>query len=114
MTYIGENRVKNIPEWRGMIEIPDDRERPYSKESYAAQYGITVEDAREFLEQCETHTQVERMIFALYKSDPELKRRAMLMDEDEREPTDEEKRIANRLLRQLGLDPLYDLDEDEE
>lgn len=92
---------KSIPELRGMAPIPRDRVAPYSAESYAAQYGITVEDAEDILERCETHKQVERMILAMFKADPELKRRALALEETV-DLTEEELRLAERARQYLG------------
>lgn len=92
---------RSIPEIRGMAPTPRDRTTKYSANSYAAQYGITVDDAEEMLERCDTHQQVERMIFASYKADPELKRRALVLDETI-VLTEEEKRFESRAKEHLG------------
>lgn len=92
---------RSIPELRGMNAIPRDRMRPYSANSYAAQYGITTDDAQDMIDGCETHQQVERMILASFLADPDLKRRA-LMVEGTIELTEEELRLADRAKRYLG------------
>ncbi len=97
---------KTIQEMRGMIPAPADRERPYSAASYAAQYGITVEDAQDLIEAWSTHKQIERQIVAMFRADPELKARALMLDAED-EPSDDAKLIADRLLSRLGMQPLY-------
>lgn len=98
------DKPKTIPEMRGMSMRPDarereaNRERPYSPESYAAQYGITVEDAREIRERSANHRQIVRQINAMFIADPELKRRA-LMIEDAKPLTEEEERLYGRMLK---------------
>lgn len=104
-------RPRSIPEMRGMPPIPRDRERPYTPESYAAQYGITVEDAEELVEAYTNHRAIERAIVRMFKAEPSLKDRALFLSADDK-PTDEEKRIADRLLRTLGLEPIYGAKED--
>lgn len=70
---------KTMPEIRGLTKDtrgPDDR--PYSAASYAAQYGITVEDASDFIEAANgKHGQVLTQIFAHYKLRPDVKEQAM-------------------------------------
>ena len=51
---------RTIQEMRGMS--PADRVQRYSAESYAAQYGITVEDVREYRDACETSLSPRRFI----------------------------------------------------
>lgn len=76
-----DDRPKTIQEIRGMRAPEKDREKPYSAASYAAQYGITIDDAEELLARSNTHEQVHRQIMAMYTNDPELKRRAMMSDD---------------------------------
>ena len=73
----GEARPKTMQEHRGIKTPPTDRTKPYSAASYAAQYGVKVEDAADLLERSGTHQQVERGIFALYKQNPRVKDRAL-------------------------------------
>ncbi len=98
-------RPKSVPEMRGMPPIDRDRDRPFSPKSYAAQYGITVEDAEDLLAECQSHPQMHRKILALFLSDPDLKRRALMLEETS-EMTAEEREGADRLLKRLGLAPL--------
>lgn len=91
-------RPKSIQEWRGIKPPPPDREKKYSAESYAAQYGITVEDAESLREECSSHPEIERRILAMFRSDPALKRRAMMLDEFSMSPQEiaEAEAIARR------------------
>ena len=114
MSYAGDVKVMPIPELRGMPPIPEDRERLYSAASYCAQYGIPLEDAQEIVEACTSHPQAERMILALFKAKADLKKKAMLLDGDGQDLSIEEKRTANRLLRDLGMDTLYDVEDEGE
>jgi predicted HNH restriction endonuclease len=103
MTYEQrDDRPRTIPEMRGLPAIDRDRDHPFSAKSYAAQYGITVEDAEDILQRCNSHGQVHRQIVAMFKNDAVLKRRALMLD-DERNMTGEEKKTAAALLKRLGL-----------
>lgn len=89
-----------------MPAIAGDRERPFSAESYAAQYGITVEDAAEMLEtsQRSSHPQMHRQILAMFMADPDLKHRAlMLTDALPSFATPEEVADYERWMRDPGL-----------
>ena len=68
---------KTIQGHRGIKPPPEDRTKPYSAESYSAQYGITVEDAKELRETHPTHPEIERAIFSMYRRDPGLRDRAI-------------------------------------
>ena len=92
---------RTIQGMRGMSPAPADRVQRYSAESYAAQYGITVEDAQEYRDACETHQQVERMILAAFRADPDLKAKALMLEEQV-VLTDEEKRMIGRTKQHLG------------
>ena len=92
---------QTIQEMRGMKPPDAERTKMYSADSYAAQYGITVEDATEYRERCETHQQVERMILAAFKTDPDLKTKALML-EDQVVLTEEEKRMIGRAKKHLG------------
>lgn len=92
---------KTIQEMRGMPPAPAERIQRYSAESYAAQYGITVEEAEEYRNQCETHQQVERMILAAFKTDPQLKAKALMLEEQV-VLTEEEKALVGRARQHLG------------
>lgn len=99
-------RPKSVPELRGMPTIPRDRERPYSPESYAAQYGIDLEEAEHLVDNSISHPQIHRQIIAMLQSDADLKERALFLSEED-EPTDDEKSQADRLLKRAGLQPIY-------
>ena len=92
----GEARPKTIQQRRGMTPPPDDRTRPYSAESYAAQYGITVEDGAELREAFGTHGEIERAIFGMYRRSPDLRDRAVFAGEHD--PT-----LTGRQRRKLEL-----------
>lgn len=110
MAFIPDERPRSIPELRGMKPIdrkryvgnPDERQ-PFSPESYAAQYGIPVEDAEDLCKTASNHQDVERGILALYKRDPELKRRALMLDDD-MGMSEEDRRVAERIAQRVGID----------
>lgn len=91
------NRPKTIPEMRGHSPIPRDRVKLYSPESYAAQYGITVDDAEEFVERSSSHREVERKIFALFREQPDVRQKALMLDEAA-DLTEEEEELVHRIL----------------
>ncbi len=86
-----DERPRNIPEMRGVSMRPEsreaerDRERPYTAESYAAQYGITIETAREMMERSTSHRQIVRQITTLFTSDPDLRRQALFPSRSNRD-----------------------------
>lgn len=84
-----------------MPPAPPDRTRPYSAESYAAQYGITVEWGQELREQHGTHQEIERAILAAFKADSQLKARALMLEEQV-VLTEEEKTLVGRARQHLG------------
>ena len=92
------DRPKTIPELRGMPAVPAERERRYSPESYAAQYGIAVDDARELIARSDSHPQIVRQILSRIAASPELKRRALMLD-DASPLTEEEEQFALRALK---------------
>jgi hypothetical protein len=62
---------------------PDDRrdsERPYSAASYAAQYGIGVEDAQDLMSPSTNHGEVKRSIYCRLTSEPALQAQALMLD----------------------------------
>lgn len=75
-----EGKKLSIPELRGMKPIPNERIKPYSAESYSAQYGITLEEAEVLIESHATHREIERRIYAMFVADPALKHRALFID----------------------------------
>lgn len=85
-----DDRPRNIPEMRGVSMRPESREaererdRPYTTESYTAQYGITIETAREIMDRSTTHRQIVRQITTLFSNDPELKRQALFLNRAKR------------------------------
>lgn len=106
MTYETRDELpRSVCEMRGMPAIDRDRERPFSPASYAAQYGITIEDAQDLVASSNSHPQIHRQILAMFKADRELKERALMLG-DRRAMTDDEKRVANTLLARLGLSSL--------
>lgn len=90
-------RPLSIPELRGMPPIPRDREQPYSAESYAAQYGITVRGAQDLLERSTSHQQIHRQILAMFQNDPALKRRALMLETTQPLSQEEEHRYRRIL-----------------
>lgn len=92
----------SIPEMRGMKPTPKNRTRKYSAASYAAQYGITVEDAEDLVNRCNDHRAVEQAIHRMLSLDPELRQKALMLD-GEVEMNEEEKaryeRLAQRIMR---------------
>ncbi len=90
---------RTIQEHRGITTPPAERTERYSAASYSAQYGIPVEDAEEIRESCNTHQQVERGIFALYKLKPDLKERALF-----REPEPELTEAQKKKMEMGGVD----------
>ena len=81
--------------------MPRNRERKYTAASYSAQYGIPLEDAEDLVGRCGSHSAVERAIYAMLAADPELKRRALLLDG--MTATEEEREQVERLLRRGGI-----------
>lgn len=77
--------------------MPRDRTKLYSAESYAAQYGITVEDAEGFVETSTTHADVERKIYAYFRAQPIMRQKA-LMIENVTDLTEEEEQLVKRIL----------------
>lgn len=75
------DKPKGIPQWRGATA--DERgadEVAYSAPSYSAQYGVTVEQAEEFLEDAgenPKHGNVMKMISAHYQMFPEERKAAI-------------------------------------
>lgn len=100
-----DGRSFSIPEMRGMKPTPNDRTRKYSAASYAAQYGITVEDAEDLVNRCGDHRAVEQAIHRMLSLDPKLRRQALMLD-GEVEMNEEEKaryeRLAARIMRGEG------------
>ena len=74
-----EERPRTIPEIRGFAAASKERDpaKKYSPASYAARYGIPLEDAEELVEQSHAHGDVERAINRVFSADPDLKRRAL-------------------------------------
>ena len=73
-----------VPEIRGIREDRrPDTERPYSAESYAAQYGIGIEDAEDLIAQAEpaNHGVVKRRIYRRFSLEPELRRKALMVED---------------------------------
>lgn len=79
-------------------EAERDRERPYTAESYAAQYGVTIDAAREIRDRSTTHRQIVRQITALLTNDAELKREALFI-QDKAVLSDKEERLYSRTLK---------------
>jgi hypothetical protein len=81
MDGVRQERPRGIPEHRGMPkdERPVD-EKPYTADSYAAQYGISVEEAETFIaDSGKQHGDVIRRIHRLYQEHPERRREAIQM-----------------------------------
>lgn len=117
MSERSNDRPKTIPEMRGMSMSVDarererNRERPYSAESYAAQYGITVEDAAEIRERSTNHQQIVRQITAMFTNNSELKRRALMLESGaETKPLSKEEEERYRRLLKDGV-PTKGMDE---
>jgi hypothetical protein len=101
-------RPTSVPEARGMKPVPPERTRKYSPESYAAQYGVTVEDARELIGAFADHAGVRDEIHRMLGRDEALRRRAFLLDDPSGvTPNEEEVREEYALLKRLkdGADP---------
>lgn len=82
MTERYDDRPRTIPEMRGLTKDKrPDPEKPYSKESYAAQYGIAVEDAEGLRQQYRTHGEIKRAIYSMFSRDEGLRRRALMLDD---------------------------------
>jgi len=113
-----DDRARSVPEMRGATrdDRPDHRE-PYGPKSYAAQYGITVEDAEGLVARHGTHGEIKRAVYRMFSEDEGLRRRALMLgrtpDEsptsagepplageasDPRTPTEEDEGRAARLL----------------
>jgi hypothetical protein len=105
----GDDRPQTIPERRGMPKIPGAREDSYTAASYAAQFGVTVEDAQDLIDRYgrHAHKHIEREIIRMVQADPALKRRAFLLDDGTR-ATPEEERAALDWLAKLGIKPRRD------
>jgi hypothetical protein len=102
----GEERPRSVPEIRGMKPIPPEREDSYTAESYAAQFGVYVEDAAELIARHgkHAHKAIEREILLDLARDAEQRRRALLQDERlEASPT--EQREAEAFMRRMGMKP---------
>lgn len=80
-----DERPRTITELRGMTPSPTDRTKKYSKESYAAQYGITIEEADDLIGNYSSHPEVERAIFRMYSDNPALRDRAINWHKEEEE-----------------------------
>jgi hypothetical protein len=101
-----EERPRSVPEIRGMKPIPPEREDSYTAGSYAAQFGIYVEDAADLIARHgkHAHKAIEREILLSLARDVEERRRALLQDEA-LEPTETEKREAEAFMRKMGMRP---------
>ena len=74
-----EERPRPIPEIRGFTPPSKKRDpaKKYSAASYAAQFGVPLEDAEELVAKFHSHAEVVRAINRLFSADPDLKRRAL-------------------------------------
>lgn len=72
------DRPRSIPELRGHAPIPPERTRSYSALSYAALYGITIEEAEEIRKRCgatgpgspdSAHRAIADEIMAIFRAD---------------------------------------------
>lgn len=68
-----------IPEKRGFVFQKTERDpaKKYTPASYAAQFGVPLEDAEELVARNATHHDVVRDINRLFSADPNLKARAL-------------------------------------
>jgi hypothetical protein len=92
-----QQRPLSVPEMRGMR--PDDRpdsERPYSAASYAAQYGIGVEEAQDLMSPSANHGEVKRRIYRRFTSEPALRAQALMLDGGAATLTPEEEKLMRR------------------
>lgn len=120
-----DERTFDIPEMRGMS--PDKRaggEVPCSPESYAAQYGVTVQDAEDLAGRRKdgkavksglysTHGDVKRELQRRFRENEDVRRRVLMLDEDspaspgEGAPLsfagEEERERIERLIERTGL-----------
>lgn len=98
-----DERPRSIPEMRGMQmnaearERERNREKPYSANSYAAQYGITVEDAQELRGRFNSHPRIVREITTMFARDPELRTRALMLGDAEPLTAEEEEHLTKIL-----------------
>ena len=74
-----EERPRPIPEIRGFSAPSKERDpaKKYSAASYAAQFGVPLEDAEALVEKFHSHAEVVRAINRLFSADPDLKRVAL-------------------------------------
>ena len=87
-----EDRPRPIPEIRGFTAPSRERDpdKKYSPASYAAQYGVPLEDAEGLVGKFHSHGEIVRAINQLFSADPDLKRAAL-------DPLADEKRKAERI-----------------
>lgn len=73
---------RDIPEIRGMSleEERGDLEKHYSKASYAAQYGITLEDAEDVIATTSNHGQAKAAITKMLTTNPDMMKKALFLD----------------------------------
>lgn len=91
-----DDRPKLIPQRRGVSEESGSRDpdRPYSMHSYSAQYGITVEEAKELIERYASpdrktgHRQIRDEINGILALDP-ARRRTVLNAQEAKKPVRE-------------------------
>lgn len=99
------DRTRSFVELRGgTADTRPDAGEPYSAASYAAQYGITVDDAEALVEQYGTHGEVKERIFKEYVCDPNFRKEALELGEQKTcLLTDEERdQIEASVIKALG------------
>lgn len=111
MTTPENERPRTVPEIRGVGRAHHTAERepdkPYSAVSYAAQYGITIEDAEDLVRDHGKfgHAAIERQIHDMLRRDLELRRRALMLDDAA--VTEEDRAAADRIVQ--GKRSLFDI-----
>lgn len=91
--------TQTIPEMLGFAAVPFDREKPYTAQSYQAQYVITEEEAADLLARHRTHAEIDRELGLRFAHDLTYRRRVSdaMADLTWKEPTDEIKAVVLRL-----------------
>jgi hypothetical protein len=68
----------DVPQIRtGRSSFPRTNDKPYSAVSYAAQYGITVEEGESLIQQYTKHSEIDLEIGIRMARDPEMFQRAV-------------------------------------
>lgn len=92
-----------IPEMLGMPPAQRDREKPFSVDSYRAQYVLTEEEAVEVRERYSTHTDINESMSRRFANDPEYRKRVLIACQDitATPPSESVKRLMDRMQEKL-------------